>query len=112
LEARRRFGVAVITIEVSDEGAAVVERRIRNAVSGVTITVKSDGPSPSPLDTLSPAEQAVVRLILTGMTSKEIAASLTKAQKTVENQRVRILDKLELPNVVSLVGMAYKAGWA
>lgn len=104
--------MAVIIIEVADEGAAIVERRIRNAVSGVTITVKDGEITPSPLDKLTEVEKSVVRLLITGMTSKEIAKELGKSYKTVENQRLTILKRLELPNMAVLIGMAYKAGWA
>lgn len=59
---------------------------------------------------LSRREQDVVRLVVDGLTSKEIAKELKLHPRSVETHRYRIMKKLELKNVVDLVAYAEKNG--
>ncbi len=59
---------------------------------------------------LSRREQDVVRLVVAGMTSKEIAKEMKLNPRSVETHRYRIMKKLELKNVVDLVRYAEKNG--
>ena len=59
---------------------------------------------------LSRREQDVVRLVVEGLTSKEIAKELQLHPRSVETHRYRIMKKLELKNVVDLVAYAEKHG--
>jgi DNA-binding NarL/FixJ family response regulator len=52
---------------------------------------------------LSPREREVVRLVVDGLSTKQIAASLETSPKTVEKQRRNAMRKLGVPNVASLV---------
>lgn len=60
-------------------------------------------PAPVPADRLSPREREVVRLIVQGLSSKEIAAQLCTSPKTVEKQRRDAMRKLNVSNVATLV---------
>lgn len=71
---------------------------VKSAVSG-------ERPRVAPLTT---REREVLRLIAVGKTSKEIAANLRIAVKTVEGHRTRMMKKLDLHNIVSLVRYAIR----
>jgi two-component system response regulator FixJ len=55
--------------------------------------------------TLTERERELVELLAIGLSSKQIAAKLGIAVKTVENHRSKLLAKTEAPNVVNLVRM-------
>lgn len=59
---------------------------------------------------LSRREQDVVRLVVNGLTSKEIAKEMKLHPRSVETHRYRIMKKLELKNVVDLIAYAEKNG--
>jgi len=66
-------------------------------------------PSPPSVATagrLSPREREVVTMIVEGLSSREIAASLHTSPKTVEKQRRDAMRKLGVSNVASLVRVA------
>lgn len=59
---------------------------------------------------LSRREQDVVRFVVDGLTSKEIAKRMKLHPRSVETHRYRIMKKLELKNVVDLIAYAEKNG--
>lgn len=61
-------------------------------------------------DGLSSRECEVLRLIAEGHTSKEIAARLALAVKTIEAHRTRIMEKLRIHNVAGLTRYAISRG--
>ncbi len=64
----------------------------------------------SPLDRLSPRELDVVKLIVEGYPTREIADRLHSSIKTVEKQRRDAMRKLEVDNVASLVRVCLELG--
>ena len=64
----------------------------------------------SPLERLSQRERQVLQLSVEGHTSAEIAKSLSLSPKTVETYRSRILIKLGLKDLPSLVKFAIQHG--
>jgi DNA-binding NarL/FixJ family response regulator len=66
--------------------------------------------SQSPLDTLSPRELQVLRLVADGNTSKDIAALLGLGLQTVRGYRKVLMKKLGVNNVAGLTQMALAAG--
>ncbi|HEY6951117.1 MAG TPA: response regulator transcription factor [Bacteroidota bacterium] len=58
------------------------------------------------IDRLSPQEKKVLRLIAESRTSKEIARELFLSQKTVDNYRFKISEKLDLRGSYSLLKFA------
>ncbi len=62
------------------------------------------------LDTLTPRERQVLRLLATGRSTREAAAQLTISPKTVETHRVRIYHKLGCKSAVELTRIAVRTG--
>ena len=63
-----------------------------------------------PIPQLTPRETEVLRLVATGMSSKEIAAQLVLSHRTVQNHVQNTLGKLHLHNRVELVRFALAHG--
>lgn len=66
--------------------------------------------SRKPVPTLTRREQEILRLIAQGHTSSAIAEQLFVSQRTVENHRFNILQKLGAKNTVSLLNIASDIG--
>jgi len=64
----------------------------------------------SPLDLLSPREREVLQLVVYGKSSAEIAEILFLSPKTVETYRSRLMQKLGLHDLPSLVKFAIQHG--
>ena len=64
----------------------------------------------SKLSLLSQREREVLQLIAEGQSAKQIAFILGSSVKTVETQRRRIMDKLDIHNLASLVKLAIREG--
>ena len=62
------------------------------------------------LNTLSPRELEIFRLIITGKLNKQIASDLNIAEHTVKIHRGNITKKLGVKSVAEMVRMAEKAG--
>jgi DNA-binding NarL/FixJ family response regulator len=62
------------------------------------------------VETLTPREVEVLRLIAQGYTNRQIADLLTLSVRTVESHRARVMDKLNLRSRVELVRYAVKEG--
>jgi len=62
------------------------------------------------LDRLSPREREVVKYIVEGLSTREIAESLRTSVKTVEKQRRDAMRKLEVDNLASLVRVSLELG--
>ena len=69
-----------------------------------------EGQPASPLQALSRRELEVVQLVAEGRTSAEIAALLALSPKTVETYRSRLMQKLGVTDVASLVKFAIQHG--
>jgi len=61
---------------------------------------------------LSPREKEVLQYVVEGKSSAEIADTLNLSAKTVETYRSRLMTKLEIPNLASLVRFAVENGLA
>jgi RNA polymerase sigma factor (sigma-70 family) len=64
----------------------------------------------SSLESLSPREREVLQLVVEGKSSTEIATILNLSPKTVESYRSRLMQKLEISDLPSLVRFAIKQG--
>ncbi len=67
-------------------------------------------PVPSALESLSPRELQVMRLVAEGRTSKEIAGLLDLGLQTVRSYRKTLMKKLGVNNVAGLTQVALAAG--
>ncbi len=59
---------------------------------------------------LTPREREVFRLVTTGLLNKQIAAELGTAEQTVKLQRAKVMKKLEVQSLASLVLAAGRLG--
>ena len=64
----------------------------------------------SDLDFLTPREREVLRLIVEGRSSAEAAAILGLSPRSVETYRARLMDKLKIEDLPSLVKFAIRNG--
>jgi DNA-binding CsgD family transcriptional regulator len=62
----------------------------------------------APGDYLTPREQQILRLIAQGFSDKQIAKTLQRSARTVENHAARIRQKLGIENRVGLVRFAFR----
>jgi DNA-binding NarL/FixJ family response regulator len=62
------------------------------------------------LDTLSPRQREVLRLIAEGRTTKQIAQELEISVKTVETHRAQLMERLDIHDVAGLVRYAIYVG--
>jgi DNA-binding NarL/FixJ family response regulator len=98
---------------------AVLRQAVHAVSSGATFwspkvaALRQKGQSASrPIEQLTEAEIAVLRLVGAHKSSKEIAAILHKAEVTVAHQRQSIMDKLNVHSASGLVELARQAGLA
>lgn len=62
------------------------------------------------LQTLTPREYEVLRLVVTGMLNKQIAFDLGTSEKTIKVHRARVMEKLNAESMADLVRFADKLG--
>ena len=58
------------------------------------------------LDTLTPRERDVLRLVITGTLNKQIAYELGTVEKTIKVHRARVMEKMEVQSLAELVRIA------
>ncbi len=61
-----------------------------------------------PLDPLTPRENQVLKLIVEGKTTKEVATFLGISVKTAESHRMRIMTKLDVHETAGLIRYAIR----
>lgn len=74
--------------------------------SEVTLLLLSQSPTDPALSILTEREIEIVRLVGEGLSSTEIGEKLFISPRTVDTHRNNILQKLDLPNIASLVRFA------
>ena len=70
----------------------------------------SGDPQKSPLESLSRRELEIFQLVVEGKSSSEIAAQLALSSKSVDTYRSRLMQKLGVCNIPSLVSFALQHG--
>ncbi|QAZ68164.1 response regulator [Solidesulfovibrio carbinolicus] len=73
-------------------------------------TPRADEASHSAYDSLTPREREVMRLVVEGLSNKEVAGALEISVKTAEHHRGSLMRKLGMQNSVELVRYATKLG--
>jgi DNA-binding NarL/FixJ family response regulator len=68
------------------------------------------GDSESPLADLSSREEEVLRLVVEGKTNDQVADILSLSSKTVATYRFRMMQKLDISDLPSLVKFAIRHG--
>ena len=62
------------------------------------------------VDTLTPRERDVMKLVVRGLLNKQIAFELGTVEKTVKVHRARVMEKMEVQSLAELVRVAERAG--
>lgn len=104
----------VIKQSVADELIAAVRAAKNGSIylsSGISGVIANNFESPKNLlDRLSPREREVVKGIVEGYSTRQIAEGLRTSVKTVEKQRRDAMRKLEVDNLASLVRVSLELG--
>lgn len=87
------------------QGATYLSPRVSHAVMKAYLA-KAD----VPLDPLTSREREILQLTAEGQTMKEIAARLGLSTKTVESHRIRMMRKLGIQEMATLVRYAIRRG--
>lgn len=69
-----------------------------------------DGHGDNPLDKLSPRERQIITMVVNGRSSAKIGAQLHLSARTVDTYRSRVMSKVGVHDVPSLVRMAIRTG--
>jgi RNA polymerase sigma factor (sigma-70 family) len=64
----------------------------------------------SALELLTPRQREILQLIAEGHSSREIAKRLSLSQKTVENHRTQIMERLDIRDIPGLTRFAIRTG--
>lgn len=91
-------------------GRRYLSSRIADAVAVDFVRLRQEVPERSPLDSLSEREREVLQLVAEGRTSAEVAARLFLSVKTVETYRSRLMQKLGVHDLASLIKFAIQHG--
>jgi two-component system response regulator NreC len=75
-----------------------------------TSTIPAPADNQAVVETLTPREVEILRLLIQGYTNREIADLLTLSVRTIESHRANIMGKLNLHSRVELVRYATKHG--
>ena len=104
------------SLEVSEAVRAVwsgeryLSQRIASTLAEEYMRVRDTHPEEDPLATLSKREREILQLVVEGRSSSEIAEQLVLSPKTVESYRSRVMKKLGIEDLPSLVKFAIRHG--
>ena len=87
---------------------AAGQHHVSPSLSGLLVARAARTGAPSGLETLTPAERRILKLIASDKTSKEIADALGLSPRTVENHRANMSAKLGLQGSHSLLKFAFE----
>jgi DNA-binding NarL/FixJ family response regulator len=87
----------VAAVRGASRGSIYLCSEIASAFRGAAAQVSS------PLAQLSPREREVSRMIIDGLSTKQIARQFSTSLKTVQKQRQAAMRKLDTPNTASFV---------
>ena len=71
---------------------------------------EGDLSAPDPLEGLTGRQREIMQLVAEGKSTKEIAAALDLSVKTVETHRARLMERLGIHDLPSLIRLAMRAG--
>ena len=91
-------------------GHRYLSRQIAEAMIDNYIELRQAGVVENPLDSLSPREREVLQLVVEGYSASEIATKLGLSTRSIETYRGRIMTKLDIDNLPTLVKFAIRHG--
>ncbi|SFO33281.1 DNA-binding response regulator, NarL/FixJ family, contains REC and HTH domains [Pseudonocardia ammonioxydans] len=98
--------------ELADLAAAAAAGRPAFSPGLAAVVLESVVQSAAAVPELSPRESEVLRLVVEGLTAKQVAARLVLSPRTVENHVQRLLRKFDVPGRGALVRYAIEHGLA
>jgi DNA-binding NarL/FixJ family response regulator len=104
-------GIEVVkAVRAVNGGARYLSQKISDALVDDYVMQRQAAEASSPLASLSPRERQVLKLVVEARSSAEIAELLFLSPKTVETYRSRIMRKLGIHDLPSLVKFAIQHG--
>jgi len=97
----------VEAIRTAHKGGRYLSQKL---VEGAIDDLLRGGSITDPLDVLSSRERQVLQLLVEGKSNTVIARSLSLSPKTVETYRARVMQKLNIDDIPSLVKFAIQHG--
>jgi two-component system, NarL family, response regulator NreC len=91
-------------------GERYLSRRISDLLTDISFRQLETLSEVSPLEVLSTREREILQLVAEGKTSQQIAESLSISPKTVDTYRSRLMHKIGVDDVASLVKFAIQHG--
>ena len=104
-------GIEVVNaVRAVHAGQRYLSQKISDRVVDDYITQRKAVKAKSPLAHLSPREREILQLVVEGKSSTEIAEVLYLSSKTVDTYRPRLMKKLDISDIPSLVKFAVQYG--
>ena len=103
-------GSASVDLMAAIEAVAAGRRYLSAKVTEVLAERVGRRAEVSPLDSLSPRERQILKLVADGCSSARIAEMLHLSPKTVDTYRSRLMEKLNISDIASLVKFAIQHG--
>lgn len=100
----------VAAIRAVHAGRRFLSEKIADTVVEDYLDQQEARPEKSPLEQLSPREREILQLVVEGKTSVEIADMLFLSPKSIETYRSRMMQKLGITDIPSLVKFAIQHG--
>jgi len=100
----------VSAVRAVKSGLRYLSQKISDKVIDEYILQRSAVEDESPVARLSPREREILQLVVEGKSSVEIAEVLYLSTKTVETYRSRLMKKLDVSDIPSLVKFAIQHG--
>ena len=97
-------------VRVVHSGRRYLSQQIAEMLITDYVHQRQTTPSRSPLERLSPREKEILQLVVEGKSSAEIADIIYVSKKTVETYRSRLMKKLDISDLPSLVRFAIQHG--
>ncbi len=92
------------------EGKTYISPGIAGSVLNGYLSGRKELKRKSTIDTVTPREKEVLKLLAEGYQNKEIAGLLCISVKTVEKHRANLISKLDLHNAAALTAFAFEHG--
>ena len=104
-------GIEVVkAVRTVNAGHHYLSQAVSDAVINDYVLQRRNMEHGSALESLSAREREVLQLVVEGKSSAEIAGILNLSPKTVESYRSRLMQKLEIDDLPSLVRFAITQG--
>lgn len=100
----------VAAVHATSRGERYLSKRITETMLEDYVRRRQQPVEPSPVERLSTREREVLQLVVEGKTSVEIGEMIHLSPKTVDSYRSRLMRKLEIRDVPSLVRFAIAHG--